>query len=412
MTSTALRSVIASGLLFVALACGGGDGSRGASENDAARAAARVDGLPVGTDSIIAARVLRIGELDGAPEYAFGQIVAILPAPDGGFYACDGNDVSIRRYDSAGVFVRQVGRRGAGPGEFGNCADIALGRDASLAVNDPSNGRVVFFTPTGEPDRTVTSRVAPGLGGGDGVFTIDTAGRMWTRGWLGGRGESEAALPTHYVIMDASGKRVDSLRVPAAGEGPGRGFMLCTNDGCYDAQPPDSLHAVATTGHLATAGPMAYRVAVRAPDGTVREIVREARPVGYVSAEHAQWEAWRAYMTKQDPKYPPIAIPGIKPLLRGLRFDDAGRLWVKVHVTAEDRPIPPRKPGDLRPMLTWRERNTYDLFDVATGGYIGRVAFPYATEFMASRGNRVWLREEGESGEQLIGVHELRPAAR
>ena len=79
-------------------------------------------------------------------------------------------------------------------------------------------------------------------------------------------------------------------------------------------------------------------------------------------------------------------------------------------MTAEKRPIPPRKPGDQRPLLTWRERNTFDLFDGASGGYIGRIAFPYATEFMASRGDRVWLREEGESGEQLIGVYDLKSA--
>lgn len=83
-----------------------------------------------------------------------------------------------------------------------------------------------------------------------------------------------------------------------------------------------------------------------------------------------------------------------------------------MHVGAEQRPIPPRPPGDLRPLLTWRERNTYDLFDSHTGAYIGRVAFPYATQLMATQGDRVWLAEEGASGEQRIGVYELRAASR
>lgn len=51
-------------------------------------------------------------------EWPRGDGLAIQPAPDGGFYACDGNDVSIRRYDAAGTFVRHVGRKGAGPGEY------------------------------------------------------------------------------------------------------------------------------------------------------------------------------------------------------------------------------------------------------------------------------------------------------
>lgn len=406
------RSWALLGLVLIAPACGGGEASRASVSEGGAKSGARTDGLPVGTDSIVAEQVLRIGQLDGAPEYAFGQIVSILPAPDDGFYVCDGNDVTIRRFDAKGAFARNVGRKGAGPGEYAYCSDLALGADSSLAVSDPPNGRVAFFKADGTFDRVVGVLVSPGLYGDAGTFMIDTAGRLWRRGWLAGEGMSESSLPVQYVIMDADGKRLDSLRSPAPGDGPGRGFMLCTNDGCYDAQPGDSLHAVGSTGMLATAGPMAYRVQLRSPDGSTSEIARDAAPVAYTDAEHAQWELWRAYMAKQNPRFPPIAIPRVKPLLRGLRIDDVGRLWVKVHVTAEDRPIPPRKPGDLRPLLTWRERNTYDLFDVASGGFIGRVAFPYATEFMASRGNRVWLREEGESGEQLIGVHELRSALR
>jgi len=393
------------GLVVMALACGGGEASRAV-----ASPGARTDGLPVGTDSIVAERVLRIGQLEGAPEYAFGQIVSIVPEPEGGFYLCDGNDVTIRRFDATGTFVRNVGRKGAGPGEYAYCSDLALGPDSSLAVSDPPNGRIAFFEADGTSDRVVGVLVSPGLYGDAGTFMIDTAGRLWRGGWLAGEGVSESALPVQYVIMDADGKRLDSLRAPARGDGPGRSFTLCTNDGCYDAQPGDSLHSIGPTGALATAGPMAYRILLRSSDGTTREFARDAAPVAYTDAEHAQWEAWRVYMVKQNPKYPPAAIPKVKPLLRDLRLDDVGRLWVKVHVTAEDRPIPPRKPGDLRPLLTWRERNTYDLFDIASGGFIGRVAFPYATVFMASRGNRVWLREEGESGEQLIGVHELKPA--
>lgn len=61
--------------------------------------------------------------------------------------------------------------------------------------------------------------------------------------------------------------------------------------------------------------------------------------------------------------------------------------------------------------MTWRERNTFDLFG-PDGAYIGSVVFPYATQLMATRGDRAWLLEEGESGEQLVGIYDLRPARR
>jgi 6-bladed beta-propeller len=408
MTSASER-LVHSVLVIIVLGCSAKDGSSdGGMPGSPARA--RVDGLPVGTDSIVATRLLRIGQLDGAPEYAFGRIDAIATTADGGFYLCDSNDVSIRRYDSSGAFIRKVGRKGAGPGEYGMCADIAVARDGGLAVSDPSNGRVAFFRPDGEFDRVVSVNVSPGLMGGENIFFVDSAGRMWKRGWLAAEGVGESSIPNQYVVLDSKGTRLDSVAVPAPGPGPGRGFMLCTNDGCYVAQPQDTLSAIDQDGLIAAAGPMSYRITLRARDGSTREITRSAEQVAYTGPELAQWESWRAYMEKQTPQYPPIAIPKRKPILRELRFDDVGRLWVKVHVTAEDRPIPPRPAGDPRPLLTWRERNTFDLFDVASGGYIGRVAFPYATVFLTSRGNKVWLREEGESGEMLIGIYELKAA--
>lgn len=363
--------------------------------------------LRVGTDSIAISPVRRIGQLDGPPEYAFGRIDGIATTRDGGFYLCDGNDVSVRRYDAAGAFLGSVGRKGAGPGEFASCSDLALDQGERLAVSDPANGRVTFFGPDGRFDHSVPVQVFPGTGGGNSFF-IDSVGRMWKRGWLASEGMSEATIPHQWVILDAQGARVDSVPVPSPGTGPGWGFMLCTNDGCYSSQPHDTLSATSLGGVIAVASPRHYRIQLRHRDGSMSEIARAADPVAYTSDEHAEWEAWRAYMAKR-PGRPPSPIPAEKPILRDLRFDDLGRLWVQVHVEAEQRPIPSRPSGDPRPLLTWRERNTYDLFDVASGGYIGRIAFPYATIFLTSRGDRVWLREEGESGELLVGIHEMRP---
>ena len=108
------------------------------------------------------------------------------------------------------------------------------------------------------------------------------------------------------------------------------------------------------------------------------------------------------------PRRPIPPIPDEKPILRELEVADDGTIWVKIHVPAEVRPVLPRPAGDARPpRLAWRERPTWDLFDGATGAYRGRVVLPWATEFASARGNRVWLSEEGESGERLIGIYEL-----
>ncbi len=357
-------------------------------------------------DSIALAPVFTIGDVDGPPEYAFGRLSTVLPAPHGGFYTCDQQDMRVRYYDEGGVFVREVGRRGSGPAEYRDCVDLALGRDSALIVSDPANGRFVFFSAAGEFTHVVNAVIGGGLGG-ENTFLVDTAGRLWKKGWLLDDAVEERNLPTQYVILTTDGQRLDSVRVPAPGQSEGLGFMLCTNDGCYRSAPVDSLSAVGKTGLVAVATPRRYSVELRHADGRVLTLERPDAAVRYGAGEAAEWNAWLEFFDRQSgtPVHTPLRAD--KPLIRALRIDDVGRIWVHVHATAEKRDVPPRKPGDTRPLLTWRERNHFDLFNGESAEYLGRVVLPPATELMASRGDRVWLREEGAAGEQRLGVYDL-----
>jgi hypothetical protein len=358
--------------------------------------------------------VFRIGMVEGPPEFAFGRISAVLPTGDGGFFTCDGNDTQVRRYGPDGAFLGAVGRQGAGPGEYAMCLDLALLGDSMLVVSDPSNARFAMFGADGTFRRVVNASVFPGFGG-DNAFFIDTAGFFWKRGAVVGTESREHPGGefggTQYVILDPrDGARVDSVPVPGSFRSRlGLSFVLSTSEGMYSFLPPDTVWGASLRGDIAVAGTDAYRVVIRGRDGSERIISRPASPVAYTDAERAEWTAWRDFFTRQSPDAQYPAAPEQKAILRGLRFDHDGRLWVHVHVMAEQRPIPPRPAGDARPLLTWRERNTYDLYEPSSGAFLGRVAFPYASVLMAVRGDRVWLRQEGESGEQVIGVYDLKP---
>ncbi|MGH7461063.1 MAG: 6-bladed beta-propeller [Longimicrobiales bacterium] len=67
--------------------------------------------------ALTASATLSIGALDD-PRYAFSQIEGISVGPDGHIFVLQHQDANIRVYDSTGVFVRLIGRRGMGPGEF------------------------------------------------------------------------------------------------------------------------------------------------------------------------------------------------------------------------------------------------------------------------------------------------------
>jgi hypothetical protein len=69
-----------------------------------------------------------IGDSTGAglEQYQFSSIAAVLELPDGTIWVADGGESEgigtqtplIRQFDSTGVFIRQVGREGDGPGEY------------------------------------------------------------------------------------------------------------------------------------------------------------------------------------------------------------------------------------------------------------------------------------------------------
>lgn len=402
------RILVLASLAGVAAACGSSDGA--ARRDGAPGSTIPGSALRVGTGAIEAAPLFSIGELEGPPELAFGRVYTIVPTPDRGFLTCDLADQTLRRYDSTGAFRQTVGRTGAGPGEYASCYDVLVDIDSGIVVNDPPNARLVRFSADGTPRDVLSVSTYGGLGG-PGTFYVDRGGRYWRKAWIPTPGAMEFDLPSQMVILDRGGRRVDSVHVPAPGQSGGRGFALSTNDGMYSTVPYDSLYAIGADGAIVTASPHRYHLKVVRGDRTL-EVTRSDAAVPYGDAERAEWLAWHRYLSGRNPQQRLAPIPELKPFLRAVRVDDLDRVWVQVHVGAEQRPIPPRPPGDLRPLLTWRERNTYDLFDGHTGAYIGRVAFPYATQLMATQGDRVWLAEEGASGEQRIGVYELRAAVR
>jgi hypothetical protein len=65
-------------------------------------------------------------------------------------YIEDASDTSIKVFDAQGRYVRAIGRKGSGPGEFGRISDLVLLPDGRLLVTDFETRRTSFFSPAGE----------------------------------------------------------------------------------------------------------------------------------------------------------------------------------------------------------------------------------------------------------------------
>ncbi len=68
----------------------------------------------------------------------------------GRVYIEEGSDMSIKVFDAQGKYLRAIGRKGSGPGEFGRIFDLTLLPDGRLLVTDFETRRTSFFSPEGE----------------------------------------------------------------------------------------------------------------------------------------------------------------------------------------------------------------------------------------------------------------------
>ena len=90
-----------------------------------------------------------IGQVEGAPEYLFTQIGPAVLLPGGRIAVADRRDAAIRLFDPDGTFLREIGHRGEGPGEFSSIRRIVVSPPDTLVVHDSGLFRLTRFLTSG-----------------------------------------------------------------------------------------------------------------------------------------------------------------------------------------------------------------------------------------------------------------------
>jgi hypothetical protein len=87
---------------------------------------------------------------EGGPEAGILNRPIELDVDDlGNVYVMDMGDVNIKVYDSQGRFLRTIGRKGQGPGEFGGLAFFGLISGGRIGILDTMQHRVIVMTTDG-----------------------------------------------------------------------------------------------------------------------------------------------------------------------------------------------------------------------------------------------------------------------
>ncbi len=273
---------------------------------------------------------LRVGAEDGPGSLA--DIRGFVVDSAGRLLVLDFNDQQIHLFDSSRRYAGTLGRKGQGPGEFGNANGLLQAPDGRLWLNDPYNSRFTVLNPDGSLH--ATHRFQPwGYGfmwaaafdtGGTlyesiGV-RVDTALRMRLQRFPPGAAFVSETLPTHPC---------DSL---AATLPPARDYYQ-TPGGSYSVPfVPSPLSAFDPTGGWWCSTGRAYEVVqVTFDDHPTGVVVRGTRPtVPVTPAERDTAIArLRRFFEQTGGTNPDFSrIPGTKPPLRALQVDPAGRLWV------------------------------------------------------------------------------------
>jgi len=286
-------------------------------------------------------------------------------------------------FDSAGRYLRDVGRKGGGPTEFAGVTAIRPARGDSVAIMDRGNGRLALLGPDLQPARVANLPVQGGW------FGVLEDGRVLV---MTGFGSRRLAATKRLWLLDPSMEPLRSfVEVPPTRPGV-----------------PDATHrrrmAVSPAGLIALAHNTEYAVEIWDLSGRHLRTLRRAPAWFNAAPERRSGRAGTA---------PP-------PLLETPRIDRDGMLWTVSHVADpawEDALVPaPDRAGageTLRPRpgrSADYQDSIVEVIDPASGRLLAALRLDARVEFISNEGHVASYRED-EAGQPYIDVWQLEPTA-
>jgi len=346
--------------------------------------------------------VLKIGIVDGDPDYMFGNITSFRVLSDGTVVVADGLGQHLKFFTSDGVHLKTVGKAGSGPKEFGRGIWVARATGDTLLVMDGRNMQAHWLAPDGT--WLGSWRTAPE--GGWFMWSWDDAptGRIVTL-MSPLRTPDTPVVDTLDVVLirDVRGAVLDTLaRVPTSQTFR---FSGDTPEWHFWAAYPD--FDLTWRGGLVTGSSDSYRLKWYDENGDLERIVslpRERQPITDRDRSLLM-EKIERLLRERD--MPPGEIAQWK---SAVHFEDSypawrrficgvnGTLWLQ-----RPRPVSALSEQELEDMGFWRPPATseWDVFD-REGRYLGVMDMPTGEMAFMFAGDRIYGVWEDEMDVQYI----------
>jgi len=273
-----MRRALLLPLLFTVAACGGdaGGGEWAGTVDDSAGVAVvnnPAEGIWSAEENWTLEEDLRIGEIEGAPEYQFGQVVGLDVDSAGRIFVLDQQAQRVAVYGSGGDFSHYIGSPGNGPGELtpGTGGIMLVGGE--VLVPDLGAQRVSVFSPDGEFRRSWRVPLESGI---PIRWDVDATGRPLAQ--LRSTNPMDQSATEPIIAYGDSGQVADTLATLTKGQG----FQITESGPRWRIFAPEPIWEVMHDGGVVTGMNDAFRIEMRGPEGSLERVVklpREARPI-------------------------------------------------------------------------------------------------------------------------------------
>jgi hypothetical protein len=388
------------------VACGAETSSSHASVRDSAGILIvenRAPGPATPAFQVSAAPEVVIGAADTIAMEQFALISGVRRLASGEIVVTDYRSGEVRAFEGSGRFARLVGRRGEGPGEYGQLYGLLSDAEFPVEVWDASDHRLTRYSATGEFLGMLDVTRPPSValpGGGRAGFYLDPLGRLSNGEYFATGGPSRAGMPDGVTVDSQYVWRIDSVggihhfatvftRVRYFHHRPDGSTTL----GPMPFGPKGSL-AVGDSGWFHSGG-STFETREYRNDGSLRRIMRVAResgPIKNAARERFILEALEGLpeeaAARERGTFEWLKWPETMPAYDALIHDTEGHLWARLT-------------PDTASTVGW------DVFD-AEGRLVATASTPSTLDVKQIGPDWLLALSKGEMDEPLVYLYRLK----
>jgi hypothetical protein len=377
----------------IAAACAGGGGEWAGTITDSAGVAIvsnPAEGMWTESEVWTVEEELKIGTLEGDPDYMFGQIGFLTVDSNGRIFVLDAQAQQVKVYSPDGVYEQTIGARGSGPGELLGATFVLMGPGDTLVVPDLRNLRINRYAPDGSSLGSSPLDLQQGI---PTVFQGTPSGVLVRQvRQFAFPGQPEIEDPHDAIVTFAvDGTVLDTLlRFPS-----GETFRMSGGAPEFNFYSPEPSWDYSDELGLVYAVNDEYRIGLYSAEGELERVIKmpfEREPVGERDKE--------AFMTSVKRAWADAGVPpeGIAQLESGVSFGQffpafatvtagpEGTVWVQhVQVPTE------LSEEQLENYNLFEDTGApeWDVFD-GVGRYLGIVTMPTRFAPRMVRGDRIY----------------------